>query len=532
MSGPRLADVALLGTSRQSAEAPLPEPLRAVAAALPEDLDSGRRLLLLAGLDAVYRAAGYLPGSHALEVPPEDTRPAPPEKAEGVLAEILAQGHRPLLHWTLEHLDRAGLRWPAAHLPPLLEQGRSVFRGRLDLLGRLLDRRGAWLASQHADWAWALTLGATKDPNPTTAWQEGDIETRVRAFASLRQADPGAARDALAAVFKQDKAEARAALLACLRDGIAPADESFLESCLKDRSQLVREVAKELLLLLPESAWARRCRERVFALLRRSAPAAGGGLLGGLKKILGGAAEVPTLVELPEEADKAWEEDGIVLKAPQGIGAKAFWLAQLVATVSPRLLAEHLGLEPAALVETFARHEWNEPLLVGFARSTAYVGDRELAMLVLSVLAKPPAKMGVLFYENTRELSPRLFSCLTAEERLRLCTQWLEKGVPPGIEIREGLLPETFTFEAARAFLERLKPAIEAFRRSNEFHLPFAPMMLLAATALPLELGPDLDLPVLEVENNDRVKYYYEPARKKFQEIIHLRQRLAQEIPL
>lgn len=529
MSEAKLANLALLGTSRHAGEIPLPESLRPLAASLPDDLDSGRRLLLLAGLDAVYRAAGFLPQPFPLEAPPEDERSAPNLKAEATLAEILANGHRSLLLLSLEHLDRAGLRWPSGLLPALLDQGRSAFKGRRDLLGRLLDRRGVWLASQHSEWTWALNSATGKDPNPATAWQEGSLETRVPAFTNLRKLDPAGARDALAAVFKQDKAEARAALLACLREGITPADESFLESCLKDRSQLVREVAKELLLLLPESAWARRCRERVFGLLRRETPASGG-LLGGLKKMLGGAGAAPVLVELPEEADKSWEDDGIVLKAPQGTGAKAFWLAQLVATVSPRLLAEHLRLEPAELVETFARHEWSEPLLVGLARSTAFASDRELAVQVLPIFASPPAKVTPFFYENARELCPRLFLCLAEEQRLAFSTQWLEKGVPYGIEIREGLLPATFSHAAARSFLESLHRAIQAFARKNEWQIPFAPFLSLAATALPLDLGPDLVLPVLE--GNDRANYHYEPARKKFQEILHLRQRLTQEIPL
>lgn len=530
MSGPKLADLALLGTSRLTGEIPLPEPLRPLAATLPDELDSGRRLLLLAGLDAVYRAAGYSPAPHRLDIPPEDERPAPTPRAEEVLAEFLVNGHRPLLLLALEHLDRAGFRWPAALLPPLLEQGRSAFRGRLELLARLLDRRGAWLASQHPEWAWASSGGGGTDSDTTsTAWQEGNLETRVRAFANLRKLDPAGAREALAAVFKQDKAEARAALLACLREGLGLADEAFLESCLKDRSQLVREVAKELLLLLPESAWARRCRERVFALLRRDAPAAGG-LLGGLKKMLGGAPAAPVVAHLPEDADKSWEDDGIVLKAPQGTGAKAFWLAQLVATVSPRLLAEHLRLEPAELVETFARHEWSEPLLVGLARSTAVVADRELAALVLPVFASPPAKVTPSFYENARELCPRLFLCLSEEQRLGLSTQWLEKGVPYGIEIREGLLPATFSPEAARSFLESLHRAIQVFGSKNEWQIPFGPFLPLAAMALPLDGGPGLELPFFE--GNDRANYLYEPARKKFQEILHLRQRLEQEIPL
>ena len=531
MSEAQLANLALLGTSRHAGEIPLPESLRPLAASLPDDLDSGRRLLLLAGLDAVYRAAGFLPQPHPLETPPEDERPAPNPKAEATLAEILANGHRPLLLLSLEQLDRAGLRWPSGLLPALLDQGRSAFKGRRDLLGRLLDRRGVWLASQHSEWAWALNPATGKDPNPITAWQEGSIEIRVPAFANLRGLDPGGAREALAAVFKQDKAEARAALLACLREGITPADESFLESCLKDRSQLVREVAKELLLLLPESSWARRCRERVFGLLRRETHASGG-LLGGLKKMLGGAGAAPVLVELPEEADKSWEDDGIVLKPPQGVGAKAFWLAQLVATVLPRFLGEHLRLEPAELVETFARHEWNEPLIVGLGRATAFAGDRELAALVLPIFAKAPGDRTPFFYENARELCPRLFLCLSEEQRLARSTRWLERGVPYGIEIREDLLPATFSPEAARSFLESLHRAIQVFARTKEWQMPFGPFLPLAATALPLELGPDLNLPVFDVESNERLKYNYEPARKKFQEIVHLRQRLAQEIPL
>lgn len=132
-----------------------------------------------------------------------------------ILAAIAATGRRPHL-FDLPNLD-ALLRLGGKALGPV---------------------ERAWLG-----WTGASAPGA---PDP-----EGGPADRLGAFRQARRKDPAAARETLAASLSAEPAKLRVELVGSLGVGLGPDDAPFLESCLADRAQSVRDMATGLLARLP-----------------------------------------------------------------------------------------------------------------------------------------------------------------------------------------------------------------------------------------------------------------------------------------
>src|SRR5205085_8804892 len=137
----RLLRAALLGTGRESA-LPADAHMEALLPAVP--LTAERRLLLLAGVDAVRRRAGYRPARHAQspEAAPDETRPACSKAVGRLLADLLAAGNDDLLGEAAELLERAGQRLRPELLPTVLAIPDEALR---EAFLPVLGKRGPWL---------------------------------------------------------------------------------------------------------------------------------------------------------------------------------------------------------------------------------------------------------------------------------------------------------------------------------------------------------------------------------------------------
>jgi hypothetical protein len=128
----------------------------------------------------------------------------------------------------------------------------------------------------------------------------------------------------------------------------------------------VREAAQSLLAHLPESAFVGRMTARADAMLsfKRSALARVGLGKGG-----------SLVVSPPESMDKDADADRDGLgKPPQGVGAKAYWLARTLAAVPVGHWEARFELEPAELVAAAEATDWAGTVCEGWARS-AIVGE-------------------------------------------------------------------------------------------------------------------------------------------------------------
>ncbi len=362
---PALVKVALLGRGRQ---APPPD----------DGPFGGLDLAARLAAAALFEKAGRLParidagGGRA----PDDDVPRASPAASRALASVLAAFPEILPEW-LARCRGAGRRARARDLPALLELARTTPRLRAPVAG-VLGGRGRWLAGENPAWSFAAETDAGD-------WETDARPARLALLKRRRAADPDAARALLESTFAKEGGEDRAAFVAALDTGLAISDEPFLERALDDRRKEVRRAAAALLVRLPGSRLARRMQERLHASLR-------------------GARVV-----FPAACDDAMLRDGVEPVPPKGVGAKAFWLFQIVAAVPPaglpwdRLVAgEHKPLFLAAGSRAALVHADADVAEILLRRAAA--GDEGVDAALVEVL--PENRRHALLEELLGERAP------------------------------------------------------------------------------------------------------------------------------
>ena len=230
-------------------------------------------------------------GAPATAAPaPADEVPAAGPRAAPRLSALLHGRDRDLVEAVLRDLVSAGRRVPDECLPALLDVAtRSVLPA--DLVGKVLGRRGRWLAGFRPEWA-AAVAWLTEDPSEAalnagpvdggpldggpldggpldaSAWSLGTTAQRVQWLVRSRRRDPAAAREALAAGWAKEKLADRVMFTEALATGLHADDEAFLELALTDRSDRVRQAARTLLLALPGSGVQRQVARRAAECVR------------------------------------------------------------------------------------------------------------------------------------------------------------------------------------------------------------------------------------------------------------------------
>lgn len=379
-----LLKIALLGTERQTqvpqANAALQPYLVQLYPGGQVPTDSQREAAFLGSVALVahYQAAGSLPAVFAGTLPAPDDKPdlrLIPSAAEIHLRRMLADSNlRPLLDGWLERAAGKRLRVAVSFIPALMEQARQS-RAIRPLISAVIGQRGHWLAVQNADWQNLLTLAPDAAEQDTSMWEEGNPAQRSEYLQHLRHQQPAAARELLQAVWKQEAAQVRQDLLQALRTNLSLADESWLESCLDDRSKGVRQLAAELLGALPGSAFRQRMQTLLNGWLEVHAKS-------GLLNKLGGKKQLQ--INLPENWDKVWLRDGIEEKPAQGKGAKAWWLEQALSFVPPAYWTQHWQLAPADLLALAQDSDWKSALLDGWQTALLRYPDSAWAQVWLT----------------------------------------------------------------------------------------------------------------------------------------------------
>ncbi len=365
MNTPQFVTTALVGTARQEqTDVVTGTPIDSLAAELPAQ-EIERRLLLQAGIWAVYRQSGEI-ALHIDDVPapaPDETLPACSQSIARLLHSMLLGEHEDLLPTALHYLREADLRLPYELLPQALSVRNATLQ---EAVFPVLGERGMWLGQFNPAWSWVKNFlpvvdGALPDDAETT-WQEGTTGQRSEILRRLRSIDPAKARAWLEGVWKQEKAEARLELIQTLEVGLSSEDEPFLEKALDDRAASVKAVVPAMLARIPTSAFVQRMVSRADAILTNDGS--------NLK------------LKLPAAFDKMWLRDGIDEKPQTGVGERSWWMVQIIGSVPPSHWEEQFGLAPVALVamaeadtsgvslieawsraaHLFAAQSWIEPL--------------------------------------------------------------------------------------------------------------------------------------------------------------------------
>jgi hypothetical protein len=212
--------------------------------------------------------------------------------------------------------------------------------------------------------AWGYAVGDLHEAD----WQDGARNVRLSLLRQLRATKPQRARELVASTWQQDAPDDRAAFIAAFADGLTMADEPFLEAALDDRRKEVRVAAAQLLKQLPAARLCQRMTERVRACVKWKA-----------------GKKSPLVVRLPEQCDKELQRDGVEAKAQRGFGEKAWWLAQMLGAVPPRVWCEAWRQTPSELIAVIRKHEWENVLLTGWAEAARNQRDAAWAEALLTL---------------------------------------------------------------------------------------------------------------------------------------------------
>ena len=373
--------VALLGTERQTKAPEVDETLSSYVDQLysgghiPADNFRETAFLSAAALISTY----YRAGRQAFHF--QGQRPAPdPAPVQSVVSDTATAHLRlimsdkelsPLLpEWLQTVADHNGCL-PPLLLPPLLDMAVRQKTIRPAIL-KIIGDRGRWLARQQDSWQRLIDESPLANDNmDAELWETGTLAQRVAYLTQQRTLDPTQAQSLLQATWKQDSANDRAALLATLQMRLNAEDETFLQGCLADKSKEVRQRAAELLAQLPESALSRRVKSRLLTWIRYGARS---GIMGAISRKQGVLSVNP-----PEQWDKAWQQDGIIEKAPGGKGQKAWWLEQTLALVPPAVWCAQWNLSAAEVLALLPKHEWEDPLRAGLYKAIVLHKDRHFS---------------------------------------------------------------------------------------------------------------------------------------------------------
>lgn len=215
-----------------------------------------------------YRRAGWEPAGAEGIVP---------VKTAGRGTAVFRQGPESTLFQTPRYTLYASLRLPSGagvgkiispeYLQPLIrrayDRNNPLRFEERRLLKNLVGNRGLWLIRQ---------MGLVgEECGITDSWDTATHGERKEMLARFRQQDSAAALELLRKDWKSEPANQRNELLECLRINISKADELFIQEVLEsDRSSIVKETARKLLCMIPDSAMVMRCCELLRGHIRHN----------------------------------------------------------------------------------------------------------------------------------------------------------------------------------------------------------------------------------------------------------------------
>ncbi len=342
----------LLGTQRQ-----MPpvlddnDPADRLAVQLGE-ISAEQLLLIRTGMGAILEKAGFKSTPvEALAPAPQESGTAPSPQLATLLAHALAPETINLLPEFVRIMQARGIHFPHGLLPKALDLQHPA---RRDLLRPVLGDRARWLAPFHDDWNWILESGAADEsalPRWERDWNEGTFPVRVRALEQLRENFPDTGRQWLEQVASKEKADQRKKLVEVLQINLSLSDLPFLERLKNDRSEGVKEVARRLLILIPESEIAQRLMALARAVLSASRSSKG---------------ELQLQLNLPRGVDSEWD---IVGPLPVHLSSAERVLQStrlLFAAIPPGEWLQEFGCSPDELLAAAAEMRGGELLLDGW----------------------------------------------------------------------------------------------------------------------------------------------------------------------
>lgn len=323
-----LLESAILGLDRH--------PLPADAPKIPGDDDA---LTLLRALSHQYfleKGASMLPVLPiSLPSPDSGNSKTPHHEASQILYRILRGPYEYLLDEYLDLLTVTEHHIPPFALPDLLDKAVTD-PDFAQKIRPLAGSRGRWLSEQVPRWA---VLFAEIDPG---RWPVAGFHERIQILRQIRKKNPSEAIALLQSTWPTEGWQERQAFLKTLEKGLSPADEPFLEDCLKDKRKEVRKEAAHLLAQIPQSVLSGRLQNFARSWIQP------GGLLSPPNEL---SAEVLKI---------GLEHAG---------HSKASWIRYIVGHIDPNYWASEFSTSPSEWMKHLQGTDWYEPAMEGLAQS-------------------------------------------------------------------------------------------------------------------------------------------------------------------
>jgi hypothetical protein len=404
---------ALVGTNRQSPSIDLTHPALAdYGEALPSQ-SATQQILSAAGLIAAYQAVGNSPApatSPLLASAAETDLPCCSQFTARHLSAILNESrYEPILPELLQLLAQAGQTVPPDFLPLVLERGKRN-KSLRSLITPMLGSRGQWLVRQNPEWEYALggaieSLDLAQLPE---IWATGTRSERLAALTQWRPIQPAEARQAVAASWKQDKADDRQAWLEVLETSLSLDDEEFLEVALFDRSEQVRLQAANLLNRLPS-----QYRQRLTKLASQCVRI----------EVKGKSCKIE--IDLPKAGDREWQAAGVNDKSVGITNIRNLNLTLEEWQILQVLNAANLDIwsgDLDRLLDAAAKHARSLLILTGWVKAACYQQRHDWieALLTRSYSSLEEYHIRLLLQAlpgNTQEFTSQFFTkLLTADD--------------------------------------------------------------------------------------------------------------------
>lgn len=338
-----------------------------------------RALLRNAAVVSTRAKAGRALKRRAAVIPPCPEDPLPPvnqacaQTLRGLLAGKNSEFDTYLIQEWAELAIAHGRRAPDELVGVLLAWLTNHRFPQESPICKVAGVRGDWLARQNPDWRTYVVV-ATLPADLDRAWHTGTTADRRALLAALRRENPAAAEPLLRATWNEETAAERATLVTCIATGLSPADETFLEWVLNDRSAQVRCEAAHLLATLPTSQLAARMLDAAALMFVEAAATE--------RKSNRRKQAVARTLEPPQQWNPAWERDGLEKKAAGLFGPRAWWMKQILSQTSPAALAQRLAITNEQLLECVAASDYAEPGVEGLCTGAARCNDEPWCLLL------------------------------------------------------------------------------------------------------------------------------------------------------
>jgi hypothetical protein len=490
-----LVATALVGTGRQTPEPPGGEGALKV---LLDELDWSQpegALLGAVGAIALHQQIGQQPPQKDWPtVEPCSLEDAPVIKtAIARHLDTAISTYPDVLPELLSLIAQAGQRVPERQLPRLLQLGQQTSALR-PYVAAVVGKRGQWLAAQQPDWSYARVGGVHEFsldlPQLQYIWANGRRSERILLLQRWREADPGAARAALEAVWVTASAKDREAFINALEINLTMADEPFLEAALSDRAVSVCRVAANLLVRLPESRLCQRMASRLQPLVQ----------------LKGEGDRLQIDVSLPQSYHNEWEKDG--LSPSIGVSRRETVSQRKGGTFSLylelMLAAAPLDVwgDPVVVLRVLQDHPWETLLTAGWALATLRQQRTDWADAFLHILESQILDDALI---------SQLLALLTPERQ----EQWLRGRLPNKPSEEDGIRwlllvirsSQHWNLAFSRLILAQLMSVAQDSSR-NTYGLPYE-MQNLRLTLHP-DLAPDVAIALREISEKSVARRYWE----------------------